>query len=60
MFELLRIYKETGCEYKDWTYNIKESSKSLESKLRVAYPVQIPFIKFANDVWHNLIYLDIS
>lgn len=49
-----RIYKGTGCEYKDWMYTIKESAKSIESKLREGYPEQIPFIKFTNDARHNL------
>lgn len=49
-----RIYKGTGCEYKDWMYTVKESAKSIESKLREGYPEQIPFIKFTNDARHNL------
>lgn len=49
-----RIYKGTGCEYKDWIYKIKESAKSIELKLRKEYPIQIPFIKFTNDARHNL------
>ena len=49
-----RIYKGTGCKYKDWIYTIKESAKSLEEKLRIEYPVQIPYIKFTNNMRHNL------
>lgn len=49
-----RIYKGTGCEYRDWIYKIKESAKSIELKLRNEYPVQIPFIKYTNDARHNL------
>lgn len=49
-----RIYKGTGCEYRDWIYKMKESAKSFELKLRSEYPVQIPFIKFTNDARHNL------
>lgn len=49
-----RIYKGTGCEYRDWIYKIKESAKSIELKLRNEYPEQIPFIKFTNDARHNL------
>lgn len=49
-----RIYKGTGCEYKNWIYKIKESCKFIETKLRTEYPVQIPFVKFANDARHNL------
>lgn len=49
-----RIYKGTGCEYRDWIYKIKESGKSIELKLQNEYPVQIPFIKFTNDARHNL------
>ena len=49
-----RIYKGTGCEYKDWIYKIRESCKSIELKLRAEYPAQIPFIKFTNDARHDL------
>lgn len=49
-----RIYKGTGCEYRDWIYKIKESAKSIELKLRKEYPIQIPFVKFSNDARHNL------
>lgn len=49
-----RIYKGTGCEYRDWIYEIRESAKSIELKLRNEYPVQIPFIKFTNAAQHNL------
>ncbi len=49
-----RIYKGTGCEYKDWMYAIKESAKSIEAKLRAEYPIQIPFAKFTNDARHKL------
>lgn len=49
-----RIYKGTGCEYRDWIYKIKESAKSIELKLGNEYPEQIPFDKFTNDARHNL------
>ena len=49
-----RIYKGTGCDYKDWIYTIKESGKAIESRLKIEYPVQIPFFKFTNDTRHNL------
>lgn len=49
-----RIYKGTGCKYKDWMYAIKEGAKTIESKLREGYPEQIPFIKYTNDARHNL------
>ena len=49
-----RIYKGTGCEYRDWIYKTRESAKPIELKLRKEYPVQIPFIKFTNDARHNL------
>jgi hypothetical protein len=49
-----RIYKGTGCEYRDWIYKMKEGAKSIEQKLRKEYPVQIPFIKFTNDARHKL------
>lgn len=49
-----RIYKGTGCEYRDWIYKMKESAKSIEQKLRKEYPDQIPFIKFTNDARQNV------
>lgn len=49
-----RIYKGTGCEFRDWIYKMKESAKSFELKLRNEYPKQIPFIKFTNDARHNV------
>lgn len=49
-----RIYKGTGCEYRDWIYKMKESAKSFELKSRKEYPIQIPFIKFTNDERHKL------
>ena len=49
-----RIYKGIGCEYKNWIYKIKESGKSIEEKLRAEYSVQIPFLKFTNNMRHNL------
>lgn len=42
-----RIYKGTGCEYKNWIYKIKKSSNSIEEKLS-------SYIKFANNMRHNL------
>lgn len=49
-----RIYKGTGCEYRDWIYKIKENAKSIELKLRNEYPTQIPFSKFTNDARYNV------
>jgi len=49
-----RIYKGTGCKYKDWLYEIKESGKSTKTKLNTEYPIQIPFIKFNNNGKHKL------
>ena len=49
-----RIYKGTGCKYRDWFYEIQESAKSTETKLRPAYPIQIPLIKFSNNEKHKL------
>lgn len=49
-----RIFKGTGCEYKNWINMIKESAKSLEEKLRAQFPVQIPYSKFTNNMRHNI------
>lgn len=49
-----RIYKGTGCKHKDWLYEIKESKKTTETKLRSEYPIQIPFVKFNKSEKHNL------
>ena len=43
-----RIFKGTGCKYKDWTDEIKESRKTTEIGLRDEYPAQIPFQKFTS------------
>lgn len=48
------IYKGTGCEYKNWIYQIKEKCKEQELELREEYPIQIPFEKYADDAKHNL------
>ena len=47
-----RIYKQTGCKYREWVDVIKESAKPIVSKLRTIYPTQIPFVKFPDK--HNL------
>lgn len=49
-----RIYKGAGCKYKDWLYEMKESAKYTEEKLKAEYPIQIPFIKFSSNEKHNL------
>ncbi|MBD5467931.1 MAG: hypothetical protein HDR21_07250 [Lachnospiraceae bacterium] len=49
-----RIYKGTGCRYKDWIYEIKEGCKITESKLQKLYPIQIPFNKFSDHMQHNI------
>ena len=42
------MFKGTGCKYKDWTDEIKESRKTTEIGLRDEYPAQIPFQKFTS------------
>lgn len=49
-----RIYKGTGCGYKEWLFELKEKSKSIEAESRHQYPIQIPFDKFTNDTKHYL------
>ncbi len=51
-----RIFKGTGCEYKEWLFEVKEKSKTIESELRHQYPIQIPFEKFTNDT-KNYLYI---
>ncbi len=51
-----RIFKGTGCKYKEWLFDMKEKSKTIESELRHQYPVQIPFEKFTNDT-KNYLYI---
>lgn len=46
-----RIYKETGCHYKNWIDTIKEGQQDIE-ELKKQYPVQIPLEKFTRK--HNL------
>lgn len=43
-----RIYKQTGCKYKQWVDEIKESEEETEERLRKKFPTQIPFEKFNN------------
>lgn len=43
-----RIYKETGNEYQNWVYQIKESGKSIEMNFRNSFPLQIPYSKFTD------------
>ena len=41
-----RIYKETGCEYKNWVDEIVNSRYADEALLREQFPKQIPYEKF--------------
>lgn len=41
-----RIYKETGCEYKNWIDAIRVSRHANEMALREQFPKQIPYDKF--------------
>ena len=41
-----RIYKETGCDYKNWVDAIKASRHANEVALREQFPKQIPYDKF--------------
>lgn len=43
-----RIHKETGCKYKDWVDEIRESGKRIEKQWRKEFPAQIPFKKFTD------------
>lgn len=47
-----RIYKMTGCKYKQWIDEIRDSSKRSEQKWREYYPTQIPLKRFVTV--HNL------
>ena len=49
-----RIYKGTGCEYREWVDEIRESGNAIEAKLRKEFPIQIPFNKYTNDARHKL------
>lgn len=41
-----RIYKQTGCKYKEWIDQIKESEKVTKEKLEKQFLTQIPFNNF--------------
>lgn len=41
-----RIHKETGCKYRDWVDEIRDSITESEEKLRNRFPKQIPFERF--------------
>ena len=47
-----RIYKGTGCDYKNWIDAIRESRHANEVALREQFPKQIPYDKF--DSKHKL------
>ena len=49
-----RIYKRTGCKYKDWIEKIRESRQQVEEKLRGKYPIQIPLEDFPEEAKHKL------
>ena len=49
-----RICKRTGCEYKDWIEEIRESRQQVEEKLRGKYPIQIPLKDFPEEAKHKL------
>lgn len=40
-----RIYKGTGCEYKEWIDKIKKNKREVEERLGKQCPVHIPFDK---------------
>lgn len=49
-----RIYKGTGCNYRNWVDEIRESRSAIEANLRNEFPIQIPFYKFPDNMRHNL------
>ena len=48
-----RIYKETGCKYKEWSDIIKKNERELKEKYKKEYPNQVPF-KQCGDKRHRL------
>lgn len=50
-----RIYKGTGCKYKDWIDRIKKGMMEIEKELKRDYPVQIPFEKCIGK--HHYLYI---
>ena len=49
-----RIYKGTGCIYKEWLDIIRDSRNRAGEALKRDYPTQIPFIKFPKNSRHKL------
>jgi hypothetical protein len=41
-----RIYKETGCKYKEWVDEIRERECDIKSKLKEKYSTQVPLNQF--------------
>lgn len=48
-----RIYKETGCKYKEWSDIIKKNERELKEKYKKEYPDHVPF-KQCGDKRHHL------
>lgn len=51
-----RIYKQTGCEYKNWVEKIRCFKQEAEEKLKDQYPIQIPYEKILNR-FRNQLYI---
>lgn len=51
-----RIYKQTGCEYKNWVEKIRRFKQEVDEKLKNQYPLQIPYGEVPNK-YRNQLYI---
>ena len=49
-----RIYKQTGCKYKEWVDDIVDKAMNKKGTLKNSYPSQIPYNWFNNEERSNL------
>jgi len=49
-----RIYKQTGCKYKEWVDDIEAKILNKKETLRKSYPSQIPYNWFNNEEKNNV------
>ena len=51
-----RIYKQTGCKYKNWVEKIRCFKQEVDEKLKNQYPIQIPYEKIPSK-YRNQLYI---
>ena len=49
-----RIYKQTGCKYKEWADGITHIKQQIDDRLKMQYPLQIPYKEIPNKYRNRL------